>query len=69
MFEFRIVELRKGDEFTADNGDSWWKVLSTRPGNGGYEVEAECLTTQNVAYHSGQQGGFLFLMTDRVIVR
>jgi hypothetical protein len=27
MFEFRVTELRKGDEFTADNGDSWWKVL------------------------------------------
>lgn len=65
MFEFRVAELRKGDEFTADNGWSWWKVQSAKRG----EVACSCISSQNPAHRPGDSDSFLFLCDDRVIVR
>ncbi len=66
MFEFRIVELRKGDEFTSDNGASWWKVLETKKAAGGHDVHCQCLQGQSGV---GLSEWFLFLPGDKVIVR
>lgn len=67
MFEFRVPELKKGDEFTADNGNSWWRVLR---GPHRFEVDAECISAQSGSgYYAGQKEGFAFLRDDRVIVR
>ncbi len=67
MFEFRVVELKKGDEFTADNGESWWKVLR---GPHRFEVDAECVgANPDSQWSPTQKEGFLFLKTDKVIVR
>lgn len=73
MFEFKAIELQKGDEFTADNGDSWWKVtlveLPTKS-SPGVDVHCECLSSQVLdVYPVGTHESFLFLPRDPVIVR
>jgi hypothetical protein len=66
MFEFRVVELRAADEFTSDNGSSWWKVRSTKRVPGGIDVYCECMQGQSGV---GLSEWFLFLPGDKVIVR
>ncbi len=74
MFEFRVVELKKGDEFTADNGDSWWKVelveLPTKR-SPGVNIHCVCLShqLQDNTFVVGGSESFLFLPKDTVIVR
>jgi hypothetical protein len=35
MFEFRACQLKKGDEFTNDDGETWQTVASTSWMDGG----------------------------------
>jgi hypothetical protein len=65
MFELRAVELKTGDEFAVDSGDSWWKCVS----RAGARVRARCVSSQDDAWHPGQEESFLFFASDRVIVR
>lgn len=66
MFEFRVCELRVNDEFTSDNGETWWKVRATKKEKLGIDVHCECLQGRSGV---GLSEWFLFLPGDKVIVR
>lgn len=65
MFEFKIKTLKVDDEFTADNGWSWWKIR----GIDGCDIDCECLSSENPAHKAGDRDSFWFLPDDTVVVR
>lgn len=48
MLEMKIAQLIVGDEYTSDQGDTWWKVISNVATDGGHIrcVSASCVASQ-----------------------
>lgn len=74
MFEFEARQLKPGDVFTDDDGETWWKVTSIahEPRHEGYRIFSECVETQVqvsdlITIGSYQSG--LYDADERVVVR
>lgn len=68
MFEFRAAELKRGDTFTVDDGETWWKVLETKKDGKSVDVHSECVQSNEGDSRVGYRDWYLFLGNDPVIV-
>ena len=65
MFEFEAKDITVGDEFTVDEGKSWWRARKVEPRSGDRVwIEASDLNTKSSAVSSET-----YAATDTFVVR
>jgi len=70
MIELKVEDLAAGDEFTADEGETWWKVVvNAVDGVHRRRLTIECVGTQRFDTELGQDGSSVRYNDDLVIVR
>lgn len=72
MLELKVKDLTVGDEYTQDQGDTWWKVIANdheRSAVRRRRVMAECVGSQVPGIVVGDVESGVYDATDLVIVR
>jgi hypothetical protein len=69
MLETPAKDLRPGDEFTHDHGDSWWKAISNESAIASRRIVASCVSCQHHGYSPGDESALTLLPDEVVIVR
>lgn len=69
MFEFRIAELKVNDEFTINDGETWYRVATVRDASHKEDRRIEAFLVNPPSGYEEQKYTLIRRKKDKVIVR